>query len=99
MIPTNQVAQSLLVAFDRAVAVKSERFYSYRHEPAKDVFLAITQPDAQIKALVSELYNVFREMTGDRDVKLVLARVENDLLSGKLYNAPSDAIPRSPSQI
>ncbi len=89
----SRIAFALLTAFDRVVSTKAERFYEYRHQDDKDVFLAITQPEAQIKELLKQLYLVLRTATEDDDIKLVLARVSDGKLSGKLYNAPEDAIP------
>lgn len=91
-LPT-KMAFSLLTAFDRAVSAKTERFHGYRHKSNEDVFLAITQPSKQIKVLMEHLYYVFRSLTGDENIKLVLAKVSDNNLSGDLVNAPQDAIP------
>jgi hypothetical protein len=93
----------LMTAFDHAVGNKMQRFgraaARARTEgplAKKEVFEEITQPDHQIRDLMSTVYHIFRNKSDSCEkakLSVILFRMENGKPSGFFEVQPADASP------
>jgi hypothetical protein len=89
---------ALLSALDRVVGFKLERFGKYSKGVTASVagntaFREITKPEDQIDYLIRNLFMLLATLTKDETLKIVLARMENDLPVEWVSFMPDDVHP------
>lgn len=85
----NAGLQAVLRAFNEIVNVKLKRFKQAVQAHNTPLCLEATKPEEQIKTILMHLHNTLRFLTNNEELKIVLAEVKDNKLSGTYYTAPA----------
>lgn len=88
-----EAAKVILASFNEIVALKLQRFSDCCLQKHDDPFIKITQPEDQIREIVKQLHATLSSILEISDIKVVLATVEGNSLTGKMVFAPNSASP------
>lgn len=96
---TSEAWYTVIKAINDVVGLKTKRFGQFartmRGMTRGAAFEEITQPDKQMEALMVNLHHVLVQLSGDKSLRLVLARMESDIpVAGYIFE-PKDAVPPS----
>lgn len=90
---------AILRGIDNVVALKASSIATYAGKvksargKRSEALLQIAHPEEQMAEIVEQLYNVFRNITGDDDIKLTLVPIAEGVPTSYAVYMPKDAAP------
>jgi hypothetical protein len=85
--------KSIVTAFNQIVGYKLDRFIKSKVKTNEPYCLTVTQPELQIEEITQQIYNTVRYLVGSKEIKVVLAEVENRQITKISCYAPKGHFP------